>query len=283
MDRTTEPVIAVLGHPIAGNATQFALERAFATMQIDWRVLSFDVEPSKLHLALDGLDVLGVEGVLIDPSLSDAAKLWARTKSPHVPKPQQISVVPVLSSDELNENQTERDQIDPPTDIAFDILFREHSSPKTKSRAGWSSLDASGTWLADTTREHFESRGRVIERWARLGTMTSQWPDALQPLLNAAEQVDLEPDSADTLNLIIVSLLSNEKVNFDDWPRSDLSTLVLDTAGHIVPTSLTELGYRVVTAEDLQVGMLGRCLSQWTGQSPPLDVLREAIEEYSAV
>ena len=132
MDRTTEPVIAVLGHPIAGNATQFALERAFAAMQIDWRVLSFDVAPSKLHLALEGLDVLGVEGVLIDPSLSDAAKLWASNK-PQIPKPPQTSVTPVLSNNELSENQTELDQSDSPTDIAFDILFREHTLPDTKS------------------------------------------------------------------------------------------------------------------------------------------------------
>ncbi len=283
MDRTTEPVIAVLGHPIAGNATQFALERAFAAMQIDWRVLSFDVQPATLHLALEGLDVLGFEGVLIDPSLSDAAKLWARTKSPHASKSLQNSVTPVSLTDEPNETQTEPSQIDSPLESAFDILFRDHSSLTTESRVGWSSLDAAGTWLLDAAREHFESRGRVIERWARLGTLTSPSLNALIPLLNAVEQIDFEPDSADTLNLIIVSLRNTEKANFDDWPRGDLSTLVFDIDGHVVPNSLTDLGYRVVTAEDLQVGMLSRCLSQWTHQSPPLDVLREAIEEYSAV
>ena len=36
MDGTTEPIIAVLGHPIAGNPSQLALERAFAAMKLEY-------------------------------------------------------------------------------------------------------------------------------------------------------------------------------------------------------------------------------------------------------
>jgi hypothetical protein len=283
MDRTTEPVIAVLGHPIAGNASQFALERAFAAMKLDWRVLSFDVEASKLHVALDGLDVLGVEGVLIDPSLSEAANIWARTQS------LLATVLSNATTDSAPSTETvDKSQADCVTDttqpaMAFDILFREQRTSNAKSRVGWSLLDATGLWLADFIREHFETRGRAIDRWAQVGTKQDHRSVALHSLLKSAEKVELEPDSADSPNLIIVSLLETESARFDDWRGSDFATLVVDTASSAPAELLIELGYRVVASEDMQVGMLGRSIHQWTRQSPPLDVLREAIEEYSAV
>ncbi len=76
MDGTTEPLLAVIGNPIAGNPSQFALERAIASLQLDWRVLSFDVPPDDIAAALNGFAVTGICGVLIDPSVKAAASKW---------------------------------------------------------------------------------------------------------------------------------------------------------------------------------------------------------------
>ena len=76
MDGTTEPLLAVIGNPIAGNPSQFALERAIASLGLDWRVLSFDVPPDDIAAALNGFEVTGICGVLIDPSVKQAASKW---------------------------------------------------------------------------------------------------------------------------------------------------------------------------------------------------------------
>lgn len=76
MDGTTEPLLAVIGNPIAGNPSQFALERAIASLELDWRVLSFDVPPGDISAALDGFAVTGICGVLIDPSVKESASKW---------------------------------------------------------------------------------------------------------------------------------------------------------------------------------------------------------------
>ena len=76
MDGTTEPLLTVIGNPIAGNPSQFALERAIAALGARWRVLSFDVAPEDIAAALNGFAVTGICGVLIDPSVSHAASLW---------------------------------------------------------------------------------------------------------------------------------------------------------------------------------------------------------------
>lgn len=72
MDGITEPVVLVLGHPIAGNPAQFALERAFASLGLGWRVLSCDVSPDRVKDAISGADVLGFRGLLLDQNLVDA-------------------------------------------------------------------------------------------------------------------------------------------------------------------------------------------------------------------
>lgn len=69
MDGITEPVVLVLGHPIAGNPAQFALERAFASLDLGWRVLSCDVTPDRVDDAISGADVLGFRGLLLDRNL----------------------------------------------------------------------------------------------------------------------------------------------------------------------------------------------------------------------
>ncbi|TWU54439.1 hypothetical protein Poly51_31580 [Rubripirellula tenax] len=81
MDGTTEPIIAVIGHPIAGNPSQFAIERALAAHQLDWRVLSFDVHPEHIAAALEGFKVTGIAGVVIAPSVMRVAADWYATKT----------------------------------------------------------------------------------------------------------------------------------------------------------------------------------------------------------
>lgn len=81
MEGTTEPIIVVIGHPIAGNPSQFAVERALRSLKLDWRVLSFDVKPDDIAIALEGFSVTGIAGVMIDPSVASAASRWYADKT----------------------------------------------------------------------------------------------------------------------------------------------------------------------------------------------------------
>lgn len=81
MDGTTEPILVVIGYPIAGNPAQFAAERALRSLQGDWRVLSFDVKPQDVAAALEGFSVIGIGGVIIDGSLAAEAQQWHAEKT----------------------------------------------------------------------------------------------------------------------------------------------------------------------------------------------------------
>lgn len=59
---SVQPILALLGQPIAGNPTQFMMERAFARHEMDWRYLSLEVAPDDLGDAMRGIRAMGFRG-----------------------------------------------------------------------------------------------------------------------------------------------------------------------------------------------------------------------------
>lgn len=59
---SVQPILVLLGHPIAGNPTQFMMERAFAHHELDWRYLSVEVLPEHLADAVRGIRAMGFRG-----------------------------------------------------------------------------------------------------------------------------------------------------------------------------------------------------------------------------
>lgn len=57
-----QQICACLGQPVAGNPTQYMMERAFADQGLDWRYLTLEVPPEHLGDAIRGLRALGFRG-----------------------------------------------------------------------------------------------------------------------------------------------------------------------------------------------------------------------------
>lgn len=75
-----------MGQPVAGNPTQYMMEKAFARAGLDWRYLTLEVAPENLPDALRGLRAMGFRGANLAPphqvavlphldDLSEAARL----------------------------------------------------------------------------------------------------------------------------------------------------------------------------------------------------------------
>lgn len=116
MDGITEPVILVLGHPIAGNPSQFVLEREIRSMGLPWRVLSCDVPAGQVDEAIAGARVLGFRGLLLDRNLILPAAPSPNTESDHI----------------------------------CDFYFRPHRDDES-----WETDDLLRVWLDEAIRDHF--------------------------------------------------------------------------------------------------------------------------------
>jgi shikimate dehydrogenase len=57
-----QEIVALFGYPVAGNPTQYVMEKAFARAGLDWRYLTFEVAPEKLVDAVRGVRAMGFRG-----------------------------------------------------------------------------------------------------------------------------------------------------------------------------------------------------------------------------
>lgn len=62
-----QDVCCLIGQPIAGNPTQYMLEKAFEAARLDWRFLTFEVAAEDLEGALRGARIFGFHGIMLAP------------------------------------------------------------------------------------------------------------------------------------------------------------------------------------------------------------------------
>lgn len=256
MDSNTEPLIAVIGYPIADNPAEFALDRVFAAMGLDWRVISFEIPTRRLGAALDGTVALGFRGVLIDRAQSELAARWYRQRylPPGAP--------------------------DPPARVD---CFSRAAGPSLDADPPPEADDLWETWLREQVRRHFESRGRRPANCLRLPTRGSDRPLPVAESLSPVRYRGCpEPEQLAEADIIVVEApLSRDQAALV-WPADDASTLVIELADDAV-TPAARFGYRVITADAIRAGVLGLAVRRWTGRDADAEIIRDAIEEYGSV
>lgn len=77
-----QEVVAILGHPAAGNPAQFLFERVVAHDSLDWRFLTLEVAPTRLADALAGVSALGFRGCMLAGPLREPAVGLTTSVSP---------------------------------------------------------------------------------------------------------------------------------------------------------------------------------------------------------
>lgn len=68
-DSTTQPIVCCIGQSVAGQPTQFLLERAFESIRLHWRALSVEIRPEKLSLVCEAAREMGFHGLRFFESL----------------------------------------------------------------------------------------------------------------------------------------------------------------------------------------------------------------------
>ncbi|EMI41224.1 hypothetical protein [Rhodopirellula sp. SWK7] len=310
MEGTTEPIIAVIGHPIAGNPTQFALETGFAAGQIDCRVLSVNLSPSKVAAALAGMDAMNFRAAWVSPTCwesvqnSQAIDRTATAEDsqiePAVPPP---GAVATLESVGLQAEKT-----------SFDLVIHETSTDVSSPWRLCSMKQKVWGPLASHVLDRRESRCRnlwwidgrsdrssdslTIQKEALLNqvkaTKNHRW-DTLNleqiEIIRSPRQVRSENVSDDEVDIIVFS--NSEDVSLSDW-RLPAHSLTIDLNENWDPEYLMLWDRLKLTCSDEAVGECIRgadvhaaCLSELTktlfDRAVESDVFLEAIDEYLGV
>ena len=67
MDTKIQPILCCVGEAVAGRPTQFLMERAFATKQFDWRVITVEIRQEDFQTALDGMRAMRFKALRFFP------------------------------------------------------------------------------------------------------------------------------------------------------------------------------------------------------------------------
>jgi shikimate dehydrogenase len=278
VDSPIEEIVCCMGQPVAGNPTQFMMERAFAAAGLEWRYLTLEVSPENLADAVKGMRAMGFRG--------------GNFTIPH-----KVAVLPYL--DELSEaaelmgavNCVNRDGdklIGENTDgKGFVQSLRSVADPEGKKAVV---IGAGGAARAIAVELGLSGAAElvVVNRTAARG-------ETLVELLNERVQVParlvhlsgdyvVEHDTDIVINATSIGLgdadarlpldedsLTSDMVVADVIFNPPQTRFIRDAADRGC-TTLDGLGMLV------NQGVIG--FQIWTGVDPDSDVMREALEEY---
>jgi shikimate dehydrogenase len=270
----------LIASPVAGNPTHFMIEQAFLLAGLDWRFMSFEVDPKELGDAMRGIRALGFRGV-------------------KVAEPHQVTVLEYL--DELTERARLCGSVNCVTSDGSRLLGD----------------NTEGLALVDLVRGHLDltnqkamviGSGRLARviavalAQAGVGSIAvaSRSPESGQRLVSFIES---ETSAAATLQEFSerdpikipadVSLLVNASSLGTADPAATLPIelssqpaggVVIDVSYGSPSTWLTQQaakrGCTVIDGVDLYVEQTALAFKTWTGVEPNKSAMREAAEEF---
>lgn len=300
MDETTEPIIAVIGNPIAGNPTQFALETGLESVSIDCRVFSLSLNDEQIRNAVVGMGAMRFEGVWVAPSCRDAVARWlgesgrsgeridflkfdegADPKSPWEPYALQSQVWPTLASDILaGDRKTASPKVASKREFNRVIFVGDYSPEQPDGiaidQAGWSDRlkKTKKTVFQNLTVDSIEFR-HDLPSSSTLLKMQSESSE------NEFTLVVLGVDSRRSGETKPVALpdqaLPERTVMIDLCERSDPAELA--AADRLKSSSEN----RFIRGVDVHAKCLSEVIRLLFDHTVSIEILQDAIDEYLAV
>jgi shikimate dehydrogenase len=272
-------VCVLLGHPVAGNPTQFMMEASFAHHGLDWRYLSCDVPPERLGDAVRGMRALGFQGgnVTKPHKLAVIEHLDRLTESAAL-----IGAVNCLfrESDELVGDNTDG--------RGFLTALRTLTDPAGKRvvllGAGGAGraiavelalAKAAEILVVNRDKQRGEDLARLIHERLGVPCQYAAWegdfivPAEVDVLIQATSIGLNDPDA----EVPVVLDRAPKEAIVADVIASPPETRFLDAARRRGHRTLDGLGMIV------QQGVLG--FERWTGIAPDAAVMREACDEFT--
>ena len=272
-----QEICVLFGQPVAGNPTQFMIEKAFARHGLDWRYLSIEVSSDDLPDAIRGMRAMGFRGG-------------------NVTAPHKVAVVPLL--DRLSEAaglmgavncivREGRELVGENTDgKGFLQSLREAIDPAGKRAmvlGAGGAARAIAVELALANAAHITIVNRSVERGKTLVELLNTKSAVPATFVHWHGACNIPADSH-----ILVQATSIGLNDGDAIPPINLASLapemiVADVIASPPNTRLLkaarERGLKTLDGLGMIVNQGAIGFKLWTGVDPDVAVMREAVEE----
>ncbi len=275
---SAQPIVALLGLPVAGNPAQYMFEQAFLHHGLDWRYLSLEVSPEGLADAVRGMRAMGFRG-------GNCTEPHKQAVAPHLDRLTQAAeltgVVNCFYRDgdalvgENTEGRGFLEALRRRTDPAGKRAVLLGAGPMARAIAVELAL-AKVAQIVVVNRSEPEGRALVELVSGKLGTAASlvawdqpyQVPADTEVLVDATSPGDRDPDDSVPLDL---ELLAPETIIADVTFNPPRTWLVEQAAGRNCPT---------IDGLEMFIEQALLNFRLWTGIDPEPTLLREAVEEF---
>jgi shikimate dehydrogenase len=273
----------LLANPAAGNPTQYLVELAFAQKGLDWRFMTFEVEPQRLGDAMRGVRALGFHGMKIGEPFHKSVLEHVDELTEVARRSGSVNCI-TAKGDRLVGDNTEG--------TALVKLIQEQQVDPAGKRAMIVGAGRVARAIAVALADAGVSEIAVASRKAAAGQQLVEL--IRQQTRSIASQLDLtggtitvEPEVALLVNA--TSLGMNDpaaKLPLDAKAFSS-ELVVVDvaytTSGAWLTRAAAERGCRIIDGLSLYVEQTALALRAWTGVMPDRSEMREAAEEFLGI
>jgi len=272
----------LIANPAAGNPTHYLVEQAFSQAGLDWRFMTFEVEPAKLGDAMRGIRALGFHGVKIGEPFQKSVVEHLDELSDTARRAGSVNCV-TAENDRLLGDNTEG--------AALVELIRQHSNPvgrrATVIGSGRLAL-AIAIALADAGIASITVTSRKEESGKQLVETIGKETSAVATFVAlGGTPVVVEPDTAVLVNATSLGATKPDAklpINLDSLgPKLVVADVAYTTSRTWLTHQAGERGCRIIDGLSLFVQQTALALQKWTGKKPDTVAMREAAEEFLGI
>jgi shikimate dehydrogenase len=273
-----QEIVCVFGQPVAGNPTQYMMEKAFAQQGLDWRYLTLEVSPDDLRDAVKGMRAMGFRGG-------------------NITKPHKVAVVELL--DRLSESaammgavncivREGRELVGENTDgKGFVESLRSVSDPAGKHvvlLGAGGAARAIGIELALAGAASITVVNRTADRGYALAELLKEKAKATAKFFLWQGDYDVSPETDVLINATSIGLHDGAvrvPVNLGAAkPELVVADVVFNPPDTRLLGEARERGFKTLDGLGMIVNQGAIGFKLWTGVDPDKALMRDAVEEF---
>jgi len=271
----------LIANPVAGNPTQYLVEQAFAQNDLEWRFMTFEVEPARLCEAMRGLRALGFHGVKIGEPFHHSVMEYVDELTEAAKRCGSVNCV--TANEHFVGENTEG--------AAFVEILRQQINPvgqRAMIVGAGRIARAIAMALADAGIAEIVLASRNVNAAQQLVELLGEQTAASAKVIDLRRgNVAVEPDIAVVVNATSVGSQDPDaklplKVETLS-PKMIVAEVAYNTARTWLTHQAATRGCRVIDGIALYVQQTALSLKAWTGVLPDTAAMREAAEEFLGI
>jgi shikimate dehydrogenase len=258
------------------------VEQAFAQKDLDWRFMTFEVEPERLGDAMRGIRALGFHGVKVAEPFQETVIEHLDGLTDFARRGGSVNVI-TAEGDRLTGDNTEG--------LGLVELVRQYVNP-----AGRRALILGAGRLARAVAVALADAGfTAITIAARNAVPGQKLVEHIQQQTAASASLVELSNSPLTVESDVAMLLNATSLGMTDAaaklpldpnslsPKLVIADVAFTTSSTWLTRQAAERGCRIIDGLSLYVQQTALAIRQWTGVMPEITTMREAAEEFLGI